>query len=72
MDWQTIMGLVARHMLTYFGGVLAAHGLLGQDDASMQAFVGAGLFFVGIAWSAWQKYGKTLVDTKLAQIHGIK
>ena len=68
MDWQTIAGLIARHILTTAGGALATSGLI-DKDAGVQAFVGAGMVLFGIGWSAWQKWGKVLVDAKLAQLH---
>jgi hypothetical protein len=54
MDWTTIATLIARHSLTTAGGWLAANGFL-PTGTSMEAFVGAGMTLLGVAWSVWQK-----------------
>jgi len=71
MDSTTILGLIARHGLTSAAGFLAAHGLIGPDPSATEAFVSAGLLFLGIAWSWWQKSGKVLVDAQLAKSKGV-
>lgn len=70
MDWDTIVGLVVRHLLTTAGGSLVSWGLL-DKDSGITTFVGAGMVLFGIAWSAWQKYGRVLVSAKLAYLHGL-
>lgn len=42
-----------RHLLTFAGGALAAHGYLTQGESSTA--VGALMTLAGLAWSAWQK-----------------
>ena len=64
MDWTTIGTLVARHALTTAGGWLAAHGFL-PDGTTAQAFVGAGMTLLGIAWSVWQKADHARVTAEL-------
>jgi len=54
MDWTTILGLAARHMLTAAGTWLVAHGLLPTESADQ--FVGGGMIFVGVVWSLIQKW----------------
>lgn len=56
MDWSMIGGLVARHALTGIGGALAFHGYL-PGGTTTEQFVSAGMVFVGVAWSWWQKTG---------------
>lgn len=71
MDLITIAGLLARHLLTKFSGVLITHGLMKDDPSSTESLVGAGMFFAGIGWSAWQKYGRVMVDARLATAKGL-
>lgn len=71
MEWTTIGGMAARHMLTVAAGALATHGLIGADPSASEAFVSAGMLFVGIGWSAWQKWGRVLVDERLAKQKGL-
>lgn len=71
MEWSTVGGLIARHLLTSAAGWLVAHGLISTDPSSKEAFIGACMLLGGIAWSAYQKYGKTMVDAALAKKHGI-
>lgn len=71
MEWSTIFGLAARRVLTGFGGYLGLKGLLGTDPAAIQNFVGAGMVFVDVCWSAWTKYGKVLVDAEVARLKGV-
>ena len=54
MTYETILALI-RHGLTLIGGWLLARGIL-DDPATVEAFVGAILTLVGIAWSIWRKY----------------
>ncbi len=56
MDLQTILGLIARHALTTIAGTLVAHGYLASSGT--EQFIGAGMVFLGIAWSWWQKVGQ--------------
>lgn len=69
MDMKMILGLVARHALTTFAGVLVSKGYL--DASGTEGFVGAGLLFLGVGWSWWQKSGKVLVDAALAKAKGV-
>lgn len=71
MDWSTILGLLVRHTLTSVAGYLVAHGLLAADPSATEAFVGACMFIGGVGWSAWQKYGRVLVDEGLAKARGL-
>lgn len=50
---QAVIGF-ARHGLTTAAGILVADGYLMGSQAN--DFIGAGLFFVGLGWSVWQKY----------------
>lgn len=70
MDWETIGGLIARHAFTTLGGALASHGII--QASATDGFVGACMVLTGVAWSAWTKYGKALVDAQLAKLHGLK
>lgn len=54
MTYETILALI-RHGLTLIGGWLLARGVF-EDPATVEAFVGAVLTLVGIAWSIWRKY----------------
>lgn len=71
MDWTTIGGLVARHLLTVAAGWLMSHGFLAADGSMTEAFIGIGLALIGGGWSWWQKNGKVLVDAQLARNKGI-
>lgn len=71
MEASTIAGLLARHVLTSIAGWLVGHNLLAADPSATQGFIGAGLLILGIGWSAYQKYGKALVDAALAKKHGL-
>ena len=66
MDWTTVGGLVARHALTTLGGSLAAHGYL--QSGGVPEFVGAGMVFVGIGWSWWQKQGQAATAAELVRL----
>lgn len=55
MDIKVLGGLVARHALGGVAAYLAGKGLLATDGSQTEAFVGAGMFFVALAWSAYQK-----------------
>jgi hypothetical protein len=65
MDWTTIAALVARHALTTAGGWLAASGFL-PTGTTPEAFVGAGMTLLGVAWSIWQKadHAKIVAELK--------
>lgn len=71
MDWTTIGGMAARHMLTMVAGMLATHGLIAADPSATEAFVAAGMVLVGVGWSAWQKYGQVLVDKRKAELSNL-
>lgn len=71
MEWSTILGLAARHVLTSIGGYLAGMGLLGADPAAVQNFVGAGMVIVGVGWSAWMKWGHVMIEERLAKAKDI-
>ena len=71
MEWSTIVGLVARHVLTGAAGWLVSHGLLAADGSGNEAFIGAAMGLGAIAWSAWQKYGQVLVDKKKAEMSNL-
>ncbi len=66
MNWQMIGGMLARHALTTAGGFLAAHGYLGSTTS--EQFIAAGMVFVGVALSWWQKTGQVLVAAQLAKL----
>ena len=52
MTKETILGL-ARHLLTFGGGLLASKGYL--DNGDVELAVGAAVTLLGIAWSAFDK-----------------
>lgn len=56
VSWNTILQLAARHVLTWFGGVLIAHGYL--QSGSLEQFIGAGMTLAGVLFSWWQKQGQ--------------
>jgi hypothetical protein len=66
MDLTTIGGLVARHSLTWLAGMLMMHGYLASGGTN--EFVGAGMVFVGVAWSWWQKRGQAFVTARFAEL----
>jgi hypothetical protein len=70
MDTQTILALLARHALTYVGGILAAHGYLGSSTT--EGFVSAGMLLAGVAWSWWQKQGQAWAWAELARLKAQK
>lgn len=50
-----ILGLL-RHLLTAGGGVLAAKGVVGADDAAtLETAIGSAVALAGAAWSIWDK-----------------
>ena len=53
MNWQTGLGLIARHVLTTIGGGLVASGAI--DSGQLETGIGAIMVLSGIAWSVWQK-----------------
>ena len=61
MNWQTGLGLIARHVLTTIGGGLVASGAI--DSGQLETGIGAIFVLSGIVWSVWQKHnaGKGLV-----------
>lgn len=69
MDMDTVLSLLARHALTTIGGGIAATGWgAGLDN---QTFVGAGMVFVGLLLSWWNKRGYALVEAELAKFKGV-
>lgn len=54
MDWTTIGGLAARHLLTAAGTWLITRGFLPAESADQ--FVGGGMILVGVLWSIIQKW----------------
>lgn len=71
MEWSTIGGLIARQGLSAAAGWLMSHGILAADGSGTEAFVGAGMALVAVGWSAWQKYGKVLVDKRKAEVSNL-
>jgi hypothetical protein len=55
MNWQTGLGLIARHVLTTIGGGLVASGVI--DSGQLETGIGAIMVLSGIVWSVWQKRG---------------
>ncbi len=53
MNWQTGLGLIARHVLTTIGGGLVASGAI--EAAHLDAGIGAIMVLSGIIWSVVQK-----------------
>jgi len=43
-----------RHLATFGGGWLIAHGIL--QGSQLNAFIGSVCFLGGVAWSAWDKW----------------
>lgn len=70
-SWISIAGLAVRHGLTTIGGYLAGKGLLGTDPTAVENFVGAGMIVAGVAWSAWQKWGKVMITKETAKAKAI-
>ena len=54
MNLALIIGMLARHMLTFGGGVAVTKGVVATDDVS--AIVGAISTLAGLLWSAYRKY----------------
>lgn len=61
---QLLMGL-ARHGLTTAAGALVTYGLI--HSSQTDDVVSAGMLLLGIAWSAWQKYGQAKAMALLKQ-----
>ena len=53
MNWQTGLGLIARHVLTTLGGMAVAKGWI--DSSQLEPVAGALLVLGGVAWSILQK-----------------
>lgn len=66
MNLEALGGALARHVLTLFAGSLVASGFL--TDAQVEPFIGAGMFFATLGWSAWQKRRQTKVTAVLAKM----
>lgn len=52
MNEQVITAIV-RHLLTLFGGVMAAR--YGIDGSTVDAIVGGAAAAAGVGWSVWDK-----------------
>ena len=52
LNFEAFKGVV-RHLLTSAGAVLTTNGYL--EASQTEAFVGAAMFFIGLAWSIVQK-----------------
>lgn len=50
----TLLGLLARQVLTAGGAAVVSQGLLSGDQ--LHSLLGAGAVVASTAWSAWQKY----------------
>jgi hypothetical protein len=69
MDSDLLKPLLAsavRHVLTTFGGMLVAQGVMHSSDVN--GFVGAGMVIAGVAWAWWQKVGQAAVTDELARL----
>lgn len=71
MDLKTFAGLVARHVLTAVAAWLASRGILAVDGSQAEAFVGAGMFFASVGWSAWQKWRANMVTAIVAKLPAV-
>lgn len=65
---QAILAGIARHVLTTAAGFLVAHGYL--QNSGTESFIAAGMLFIGIGWSWWQKQGQAKVAAELAKMKG--
>jgi len=65
-QFEIIGGMIVRHGLTTFAGVLATHGYLGTN--TREQFVSAVMLLMGIGLSWWQKTGHAAVVTRLAEL----
>ena len=70
MDWQTIAGLIARHVMTSLAGALVTLGLLQASDQNNFISIASGIVvgLLGLAWSWWQKAGAAKLKSELAQL----
>ena len=70
MDWQTIAGLIARHIMTSLAGALVTLGLLQASDQNNFISIGSGIMVgvLGLAWSWWQKAGYAKLKVDLANL----
>ena len=68
MDWQTIAGLIARHVMTSLAGALVTLGLLQASDRNNFISIASGILvgLLGLAWSWWQKAGAAKLKAELA------
>ncbi len=66
MDLQTIITLIARHVLTTLAGALVAHGII-QASAS-EGFIGACMVIVGVLWSIWDKRGRAWLEAEKTRL----
>jgi hypothetical protein len=63
---KPLLASAVRHMLTTFGGMLVAQGVMHSSDVN--GFVGAGMVIAGVAWSWWQKVGQAAVADELTRL----
>jgi hypothetical protein len=63
---ETIGAGIIRHLITTAAGALVANGTI--QSSQSQQFIGAAMFFVGIAWSWWQKSGQAEVQDMLKKM----
>jgi hypothetical protein len=61
---KPLLASAVRHMLTTFGGMLVAQGVMHSSDVN--GFVGAGMVLAGVAWAWWQKVGQAALAGELA------
>jgi hypothetical protein len=61
---KPLLASAVRHMLTTFGGMLVAQGVMHSSEVN--GFVGSGMVLAGVAWSWWQKVGQAALAGELA------
>lgn len=71
MDTKSILGIIARRILTWVGILLVQHGVLGNDPSSVTTFVGACMVLLDVGWSLYEKYARNWVLAHLAKATGI-
>jgi hypothetical protein len=70
MDWTTIAGLIARHMMTTLAGALVTLGLLQASDQNNFVSIASGIVVgaLGLAWSWWQKRGQQAMEGEISYL----
>ena len=70
MDWQTVAGLLARHLMTSLAGALITLGLLQASDRNNFVSIASGIAvgLLGLAWSWWQKKGQAALKAELDKL----